>query len=182
VLGAPFALTLAAITAAWALAGRGAGLAAGVLAGAAVALDHRAALVAPFLLLALGSRPALRRGVLAAVAAYGVLVLPVALLDPPAFLARLVERTAPGAGLGVFNLLAYRGAEASAGALALAALVPLLCVASVLWLLRRPWPPLAVAAVASLVGIALAPALSAEAVAVPLVLLGLAATDGAPPL
>jgi hypothetical protein len=194
VLGAPFALTLAALAGAWALAGRGAGLAAGLLAGAAVALDHRAALVAPFLLApenrvavrrglqALGSRLALRRGLPAAAAAYGVLVLPVALLDPPAFLARLVERTAPGAGLGVFNLLAYRGAEASAGALALAALAPLLCAGVVLWLLRRPWPPLALAAVASLAGIALAPALSAEAVAVPLVLLGLAATDGAPPL
>ena len=90
---------------------------------------------------------------------------------------RLGERAAPGPGLGLFNLLAYRGAEASAGALALAALAPLLSLGIVLWLLRRPWPPLALAGIASLVGIVLAPAVSAEAVAVPLVLLGLAAME-----
>ncbi len=193
VLGAPFALPLAALAGAWALAGRGSVVAAGLLAGAAVALDHRAAVVAPFLLapesrlavrrgLAPESRLAIRRGLAPALLAYAALVVPIALLDPAAFLTRLAERGVPGPGLGVFNILAYRGAEASADALALAALVPLLCAVAVLLLLRRPWPPLALAAVASLVGIALAPALSPEAVAVPLVLLGLAATEGAPPL
>jgi hypothetical protein len=101
----------------------------------------------------------------------------VAFLDPGAFFYRLGERVAPGPGLGLFNFLAYRGAEASAGALALAALVPLLSLAIVVWLLRRPWPTLALGGIASLFGIVLAPALSAEAVAVPIVLLGLAAME-----
>ena len=49
--------------------------------------------------------------------------------------------------------------------------------AIVVWLLRRPWPTLALGGIASLFGIVLAPAISAEAVAVPLVLLGLAAME-----
>jgi hypothetical protein len=174
VLGSPVALSLAALVGAWA-AGR-APLARGILAGAAVALDHRALLVAPFLL---RPRGRVRSGaVVAAGAAYLLPVAPVALLDPAAFVARLVERTPPGPGLGLFNLLAYRGAEASAGALALAALAPLLLAGLVLWLLKRPWPPLALGGIASLAGVVLAPAISAEAVAVPLVLLGLGAMEG----
>ncbi len=112
-----------------------------------------------------------------------MVIAPVALLDPAAFAARLVEREAPGPGLGLFNLLAYRGAEAATGALVLAAVAPLLSLGVVLWLLRRSWPPLALAGIASLAGIVLAPAGSAEAVAVPLVLLGLAAMEpgGSPP-
>jgi hypothetical protein len=68
--------------------------------------------------------------------------------------------------------------ESSAGAFALAALAPLVLAALVLWLLKRPWPPLALAGIASLAGIVVAPALSPEAVAVPLLLLGLAAIEG----
>jgi uncharacterized membrane protein len=177
VLGAPFALSLSALVAAWPT-GRGRpGLASGLLAGAAVALDHRATLAVPFLLLA-GSRRSVTRGLAAALAAYLLIVGPVALLDPAAFAARLGGPTASGAGLGLFNLLAYRGMESSAGAFALAALTPLALAALVLWLLRRPWPPLALGGIASLAGIVVAPALSPEAVAVPLLLLGLAAMEG----
>jgi hypothetical protein len=178
VLGSPGALSLAAIVGAWAAGRRGAPLVAGLLAGAAVAFDHRAVLVVPFVLLAPESRGAIRRGLGAALVTYLLLVAPVASLDLTAFVSRLRELELPGPGLGIFNLLAYRGAEASAGALALAALAPLLCVGSVLWLMRRPWPPLAKAGIASLVGIVLAPTLSPEAVAVPIVLLGLAAAGG----
>jgi hypothetical protein len=174
VLGSPVALSLAAVVGAWAAGRRGVGLGAGLLAGAAVGLDHRAALVAPFLVLAPGNRWAIRRGLAGALVAYLLVVAPVALLDPGAFVSRLGERTVPGPGLGIFNLLAYRGAEASAAALALAALAPLLSLGIVLWLLRRPWPPLALGGIASLFGIVLAPATSAESVAVPLVLLALA--------
>jgi len=53
-----------------------------------------------------------------------------------------------------------------------------LLAALVLWLLKRPWPPLALGGIASLGGIALAPAISPEAVAVPVMLLGLAAMEG----
>jgi hypothetical protein len=113
--------------------------------------------------------------VVRAVVAYGLLVAPVALLDPFSFLERLRAGGAPGPGLGLVNLLAYRGAEASAGAFALAALAPVASAGVVLWLLRRPGPPLALGAIAGLVGIVLAPALSPEAIAVPLLLLGISA-------
>ena len=184
VFGSPAGLSLAALVGAWAAGRRG--TMAGLLAGAAAALDHRAALVAPFLLTP-GSRwdtrtgrvgaPPLehRRAAAPAVMAYLLVVAPVALLDPVAFAARLGAGSVPGPGLGIFNLLAYRGAEASAGALALAALSPVASVGAALWLLRRSGPPLARAAVASLAAIVLAPAVSPEAVALPLVLLGLAA-------
>jgi hypothetical protein len=182
VLGSPIALSLAAIVGAWAAARRGVGLGAGLLAGAAVGLDHRAALVVPFLVLAPENRVASRRGLGGALVAYLLVVAPLAFLDPRAFVFRLEALETPGAGLGLFNLFAYRGAEASAAALALAALAPLLLLGAVLWLLRRRWPPLALAGIASLAGILLAPAASAETVAVPLVLLGLAAMepDGEP--
>ena len=177
VLGSPVALSLAALVGAWFAGRRGVSLGTGLLAGAAVALDHHAALVVPFLVLALGNRGAVRRALTGAFLAYLLVVAPVAFLDPGAFFLRLGERVAPGPGLGLFNLLAYRGAEASAGALAIAALVPLLSLAIVVWLLLRPWPTLALGGIASLFGIVLAPAISAEAVAVPLVLLGLAAME-----
>ena len=173
VLGSPVALSLAALVGAWAVGRRGFGVGAGLVAGAAVGLDHRAALVVPFLM-APGDRRSIWRGLAGAGLAYLLVVAPVALLDPGAFVSRLAERTVPGPGLGIFNLLAYRGAEASAAALALAELAPLLLLGIVLWLLRRPWPPLALGGIASLFGIVLAPAASAEGVAVPLVLLVLA--------
>jgi hypothetical protein len=152
---------------------------AGVLAGAAVALDHRALLVVPFLLAAAGGRER-GRATAGALVTYLLIVAPIALLDPAAFVARIGARAGPGPGLGLFNLLAYRGAEASMGALALAAVAPLLLAGLVLWLLRRPWPPLALGGIASLAGIVLASEVSPEALAVPLVLLGLAAA--APPV
>jgi hypothetical protein len=164
-LGSPVALSLAALVGCWAASRRGGiGIGAGLLAGVAVALDHRAALVVPFLLLAPESRLAVRRGLAPAVGSYLLLVAPVAFLDPAAFVVRLAERTATGPGLGLFNLLAYRGAEASAGALALAAVAPLLLVGSCL-AAERPWLPLSPGSRASRV--VLAPALSPE-VAVPL--------------
>ncbi len=178
VLGSPVALSLAALVGAWAAGRRGVGIVAGVLAGAAVALDHRALLVVPFLLAAAGGRER-GRATAGALVTYLLIVAPIALLDPAAFVARVGARAGPGPGLGLFNLLAYRGAEASMGALALAAVAPLLLAGLVLWLLRRPWPPLALGGIASLAGILLAPALSPEAVAVPLLLLGLAATESA---
>jgi hypothetical protein len=178
VLGSPVVLCLAALVGAWVAARRGLGLGAGALAGLAVALDHRAVLVAPFVLLASGARSAVRRGILAALVSYVLVVVPIALLDPAAFAARVAAGTAPGPGLGLFNLLAYRGAEAGALALALAALAPLLLAGLVLWLWRRPWSPLALGGIASLSAIVLAPAIAAEAVAVPVALLGLAAMEG----
>ncbi len=177
VLGSPVALSLAALAGAWAAGRHGAGVGVGLLAGVAVGLDHRAALVVPFLWLAPGRRGGHWKEVAAALVAYSSMVAPVALLDLGAFVSRLREQAVPGPGLGLFNLLAYRGADASVGALVFAALAPLLSLGIALWLLRRTWPPLALAGTASLIGIVLAPMASAEAVAVPIVLLGLAALE-----
>jgi hypothetical protein len=176
VLGAPFALGLVALVGAWAARDRGAAAMAGALAGVAVALDHRAVLVAPFLAVPGESRAGLTRALAAAAAGYALLVVPVALLDLGAFVARVTAWSPPGPGLGYVNLLAYRGAESAAEALApVAALVALAAVA---WLLTRHWPGLARAGIASLLGIVLAPSLSAEAVATPILLFALAAVVG----
>jgi hypothetical protein len=137
----------------------------------AIALDHRALVAVPFV--ALGqTRPRVTRAAAAAAIAYVAVVAPVALLDSAAFLARASAVTSAGPGLGLANLLAYRGAEGVATAFG--PLAPFLALGVMLWLLTQPWPWLARAAVATLVSLVLAPAVSANAVAVPIVLLALA--------
>ena len=89
-LGCPVLLPLCALVAAWALARRGQVALAGVLAGLAVATDHRA-LLAAVPLLAAPAASARVRGALAATIAYAAVVLPVVLLDPAAFLVRLEQ-------------------------------------------------------------------------------------------
>jgi len=173
VQGAPFALSLLALAAAWTARDRGARVVAGLLAGAAVALGHWALLVAPFVALSDAPRASRARTLAAAAAGYALLVVPVALLDPTAFLARVAAPASAGPGLGLVNLLAYRGAENVA--VALAPVVPMIALAALAWLLTRSWAPLARAGIASLVGIALAPSVSGDAVAVPILLLALAA-------
>ncbi len=180
VVGAPTGLGLGALLGGWLLARRGPPWGAGLLAGVAVALDHRAALLAPLVLLALPHRPRAWRPALGAgTLAYGLVVVPVALLDLPAFVGRLLTLPSPGVGLGVFNLLAYKGVEASAGARALAALAPLAGVLGMLALMRRrEVSALGLAGLAGLGWVALAPSVSPDAVGVPIVLLGLAAVMG----
>ena len=172
VLGAPVAASLAGLVAAWAVGRAGHHRAAGVLLGLAMALDHRALLAAPFLLPG-GARPRGARAVVAAAVAYGAVVAPVALLDLPAFLARVLSAAPAGPGLGLANLLAYRGAEGVATALA--PVGTLAAIGTVVWLLTRRWSALARAAIATLTGIVVAPAVGADAVAAPIVLLALAA-------
>ena len=172
VLGAPFALSLLALVSAWAARDRGALTLAGALAGVAVGLEHRALLVAPFLALP-GPGAGLARPLVAAVAGYGLLVAPGALLDVRAFLEQASAPSAPGPGLGLVNLLAYWGAENVAVTLAPVAMLAALGACG--WLLTRPWPKLARAGIASLLGIVLAPSLGADAVAAPILLLTLAA-------
>ena len=179
VLGAPISLVLCALVAAWLLARAGAAWAAGLLAGAAVALDHRAALLAPLLLVPLLDRPRAWRSALGVAAvAYGLVVVPLALLDLRAFASHLGAMPSPGAGLGVFNLFAYSGVEGSPVVRALAALTPLAALLVTAALLRRREPPLALAGLAALAWVALAPRLSPDAVGVPVVLMGLAALLG----
>jgi hypothetical protein len=180
VLGASTALTLAMLVGAGHLARRpGPPWAAGLLAGLAVAFDHRAALVAPLLLVPLADRPKAWRPALgAAAAAYGFLTVPVALLDLPAFAARLSIAPRPGPSLGLFNLFSYYGFDGSATVRALAVLTPLIALLVTTLLLRTRGPALALAGLASLAWIVLAPTLSPDAVAVPIVFLGLAAIQG----
>jgi hypothetical protein len=181
VLGAPTALPLAALLGAWLVARRGPSWAAGLLAGLAIALDHRAILLAPLLLLPLAERSrAWKAAGGAAAAAYGVVVLPVALLDLRAFAAHLFDVPSPGPGLGIFNVFTYYGVEGSAAARALAALTPLVAVVVTIALLRTRGPALALGGLASLAWVMLAPSLSPDAVGVPIVLMGLAVVgDGA---
>ena len=102
-----------------------------------------------------------------------------ALLDAPAFVARLTGPSVVGPGLGAFNLLAYRGLEASSLALGLAAWSPLLVAVIVAGLVAsRRVAALPAAALAALATILLAPAVAADAVAIPIVLLAVAAHDG----
>jgi hypothetical protein len=174
VLGSAAGLPLVALVAAWSLSREAPPWAAGLLAGLAVALDHRAALLVPLVLMALaGRRDAARPALLAGGLAYGLVVLPVALLDPPAFVGRLFTLPSPGAGMGLFNVFGYFGAEGSMGARALAALAPLAALlVTVVLLRRRETHPLALAGLAGLAWIVLAPRLSPDAVGVPVVLLG----------
>ena len=174
VLGAPVATCLAAVVGAWACCRAGHDRMAGVLAGLAVALDHRALVVVPFALLD-EARPRMVRAALAAAATYLALVLPVAVLDPPAFAERAFAAVPAGPGLGVANLLAYWGAEGLATSFA--PLTAVVALAATVWLLKRPWSALARGGLASLVAIALAPAVSPNAVAVPILLLTLATVE-----
>jgi len=173
VLGSPFVLGLAALVAAWLAHERGSLVLGGVLAGLAVALDHRALLVAPFLVLAEVDGRARMRTVRAAALAYALVVVPVVLLDPAAFVARALSPAAAGPGLGLVNLLAWRGAEGFGSTLG--PFFGLVLLGGCVWLWFRPWPGPARAGIASLGGIVVAPAISADAVAVPLMLLALAA-------
>ena len=116
----------------------------------------------------------LARALAAAVAGYALLVAPVALLDVASFLGRATAPSAPGPGLGLVNLLAYRGAERRGRDARRPWRRSPLSPRS-RWLLTRPWPTLARAGIASLLGIVLAPSLVADAVAAPILLLTLAA-------
>jgi len=179
VLGFTLALPLAALLSAAAAGERGDGRTTGLLAGLAVALDHRALFFLPVLLAPVAERPGtLRRAAGWATCAYLAIVLPVAALDPAAFAARLLSAPPPGVGLGLFNLLAWSGAEASAPARVLAALVPVALALAALGVARRGHHPLVGAGLLGLLGLCLAPTLPADAVAIPLVLLGLAALAG----
>jgi hypothetical protein len=172
VFGSPAALPLAGLAAAWATSLSGASaradLGGGIRAGLAAAFDHRAWLAVPF---------AVRRApvVLAGLAlGYLALVMPAILPDASAFLARFTSGFTVGPGIGLGNILLYWGVERTGPCLALFAATPVLAALVAIGLLVRRVAPLPAAAVATLAGLWLAPAASAEAVAVPLFLVALA--------
>jgi hypothetical protein len=114
------------------LARRGSPLLAGLLAGAACACSHEIALAVPFALLPVLREPAgVRRGLTGLAVGYAVLTLPVFVLDPAAGLARALAIPPIGPGVGLANVLSWRGGELSA---APAAFVLLHVAVALLWL------------------------------------------------
>ncbi len=120
-----------ALTISWALLRQDRPVAAGAFAGIAAACDPLAAFPALAIVLAgpaeVGPRwdpePQVSpwKRLLPALGAYAALVLPVALLDLHSFAERVLSPNAIGPGLGVFNLLSYRGLESTVPASLLAA-------------------------------------------------------------
>jgi hypothetical protein len=177
--GAGTALPLLVLLACAHAAASGRPALAGMLGGVAGALDHRALLAAPLLV---WGTPPLRGGrrLAGLLGGYAAFVLPVTALGPGAWARLLATPPAAEPGVGLVNLLAFRGWQDSAGAHAVLALSPLLLLAIALRILRvaatRPVEPLPAAALVVLVALFLAPSASAEALGIPLLLLVLART------
>jgi hypothetical protein len=178
VFGSPVALALAALAAAWAAAQAGRALIAGLLAGLACAIDPYALFAAPFLLTPLARSGFPWRRVLAGFAAgFGALVLPAVALGPGPILDRLAQGLATGPGIGLVNILLFRGAD-DAFPLAMLLVGPVLAGAILLPLLRKGGiTPLAGGAIGLLLALWLAPAAPPEALAGPLFLLALDGID-----
>jgi hypothetical protein len=155
---------------------------AAVVFGLAAALDHRALAAAPLLAATEPVDATLRPGRRLALVACGylALVLPVVLLDPLAFASALGRPLEIAPGLGLGNLLVYKGA-APPGAAALLKLASVAVSLFGLFLIGRLPPPsaLAAAALLSLVALWLDPAPPALILALPLTLLALSAAGAA---
>jgi hypothetical protein len=176
VFGSGEVMVLGALVAALWGRRRGMAGASGALAGAAASLDHRALVLLPFLLLALPPGLPRRRFARAAVAVYGLVVVPVVALNPGAFLRTLLAPPSAGAGVGVVNLLLYRGTVPGTGAA--------LCLVGVtagttllLWrrARREPGAALLLGAAALLLALVLLPETRTDGLALPVVLAGLLA-------
>ena len=158
------------------LARRGRSAAAALAFGLTVALDHGALVAAPLLALGpMGARP-FSRLVGGAAFGYAVLVLPVALLDSRAFLSALTPRFEAGPGFGVANVLFYGGSVPVGVAAILWAGTLLVAALGVLAVGRTaPASAIPLAACLSLAALWLDPAPAVGALALPVVLLVLAA-------
>jgi hypothetical protein len=179
VFGSGEVLTLCSLLAALTALRRASPGWAGGWAALAAALEHRALLLAPFLLLAAEPGVPRRRLAKAAGATYILLVAPVAALDPGGFVAAALGARGAEGGIGVANLLLYRGIVPGPG-LRLLLLLLVLAAAGCLVRasVRRAASRLVLGAAALLVGLLLAPGVGAESVAVPLVLAPLLALPG----
>jgi hypothetical protein len=177
VFGARSLLPAGAAAAVWALAVHGRGRLAGVLLGAATAIDHSALVAAPLLALADPDGRARSRSVVVAAAAYAICVLPVFALDPAGagrtYAARLLEG---GPGFGLVNLAHYAGPPGLVVVLAAAAASTVVAVLAVRGAIvgRRERAP-GLAAALSLLALFVAPAPPVGVAALPLTLLVLAA-------
>jgi hypothetical protein len=186
-LGAPWAFSVAGLAISWALLRQDRPVGAGAFAGAAAACDPIAIFPALAIVLAgpaeVGPswdpepKVSAWKRVVPACAAYAAFVLPVALLDPFAFASRVFTPAVVGPGLGIFNLAAYRGLEGSVPVMLLAAVMPLAVTVFTVAIVRPALPAAVRSGLAALVAIVLAPSVMPDAVALPIVLLGLAAAD-----
>ena len=153
---------------------RGRGTLAALVLGATVAIDPRALAGAPLLAL----DPALRfgRSLRLAAVGYAAVTVPVLLLDPAAFASTLAAWPEAGPGLGLVNLLFYRGAPAVGTVAWLHLAAVTVAAVGVVWLWRSPrgdaW---SVSAFLSLAVLWLDPAPPAGILVVPVVLLALGA-------
>jgi Glycosyltransferase family 87 len=174
VLGSPVALPAAALLGSLLAAERARPAVAGLLSGVAVAFDHRAVLVAPFLVV--GIAPAWRRAATGFALGYGLLVLPVLALDPGGWLAvTLAPPVAAEPGVGLANVFFYRGAVPSPVVLAVAA--GLVAAGLFVLVVKGRLDPKAGAAIASLSAALFSGEASAHGL--PLALLALGGLGGA---
>ena len=155
---------------------RGRGTWAAFVFGATVAVDPRALAAAP--LLGLGPGMSFGRRLGLAAMGYAVLVVPVLLLDPAAFASAFLRAPESGPGLGLVNLLLYRGSSPGGAALVLGLATAAVAALGGWWVWRsRPGDPWTVAAFLSVAWVWLEPGPPAGALAVPVALLGLAAAS-----
>jgi uncharacterized membrane protein len=177
VFGSPVPTSLSLLLAAILLARRGRALAAGLLAGAACACAHAVCLAAPFAMLPVLAAGRARRALVGLASGYAALVLPVAALDPTAYLGRAMSPASAGPGVGLVNLLSWRGLEEGVPAQVLLALLPL--AVAIAWLAAlvrardgRQSPALLAGAFA-LVGLIASRQASPACLAIPVVLIAL---------
>ncbi len=176
VYGSGETMALAALAAALLSLRRGAAGGCGALAGVAASLDHRALVLMPFLVLALPPGVPRRRFARAAAAVYALVVVPVVALDPGAFFGTLLAPLSPGAGVGMVNLLLYRGTVP--GPAAVLCLVGATAGATLLlaWLARRaPGAAPLLGAAVLLLALVLSPETRVDRFALPAVLIALLA-------
>jgi hypothetical protein len=177
--GSPVPVALSLLLAAAALARRERDLGAGLLAGAACACSHELVLAAPFVLVGALTPTRASRALAGLAAGYAALVVPVAVLDPSAYMAFARAPVPFGAGVGIANVFYWRGLEEYAATHALFALLPIAVAA--LWLvalLRARGSDVArepLAALFVLLGLVVSRQASAASLAIPLSLIVLGA-------
>jgi Glycosyltransferase family 87 len=177
VLGSPIVLTAAALFGSLLAVQCGHRTTSGLLAGAAVAFDHRAALIAP--LLVIGPAPSWRRATTGLVLGYAIPVLPIFALDHAGFFASLTTPPALDSGAGLASVFFYWGVTPPGLALVGAAVLASGGLLVLVW--RRRLDRMAGAAIASLAAVFLCPGGPTESLGLPLALLalgGLGEEDG----
>jgi hypothetical protein len=175
VVGSGHVLPLACLAGAFLAWERRRPLVVGILIGLACGMDHRVFLIVP--ILAMATRRTGRTPLLAGcAAAYAILALPVAALSPTAFVAALGPGAGFEAGVGLANGLLYLGHSGTrVSTLLLSALAVVFAAILARWAAGRPSLAMALSAGGLLAALFLSRGGSPEGLALPLVVLTLAA-------